>query len=526
VSKKTKQLTEIFYTLCNDFGFTSPSMLQQQIPEFVVGNKLGVGNKYNNSIIESSEKDGTVIAGLLLLLLRNQIRNQEKSRTSSYSGPELLLVTDQPSLKLLENSSISGSAKKANYPSISIIGMQKNAGDDLQKLRTEPWLLAVTPDRLIDHLRRDNINLRKVVELVIIRPDSTAYPDMRDEEFSENLLSFNRDLQYIFSKFKKKPKISIFSPKPEQDTSLIELMTRPKIINRADWSPQMKILQIGTFPTLYPELIADIVLSQQLSGHILVFCDTPAVKNVVQWEIERNSRYFTGSAFLLTESLTNVPKSGTIIFYGLHDSNGIQQIIPFIANNPQRYTYMCLTISHKTTICQMLEEHFTMKNTLNEKPKSELITAGKIKMLLEKIRSDKNPEELQEFRKLIKKTVPFTMRRYLAAYLLRDTIGSLPVTSSKTTGTANRSGQTTATTDGSSLFISIGKSRRVYPKDLSKLLQESAGLESSEILSIKILDNYSFITVSEERAAQAIEKINGTKFRGRTITCDFARKKG
>jgi ATP-dependent RNA helicase DeaD len=526
VSKKSKQLSEIFYTLCNDFGFTSPTALQQQIPEFVVGNKCGVGNKYYNSIIESSEKDGTVIAGLLLHLLREQTRSLEKPGTSSYEGPSILMLADQRSLELLKNIKISDSVKKGRHPSISVIGTQDNAGDDLHELRTEPRLLITTPDRLIDHLRRDNINLRKVIDLVIIRPDNTAYPDMQKEEFSGNLLSFSRDLQYIFSKLHKKSKICIFSPKPEDDASLMELMNRPKIFNRNDWSPQPQVLHTGTFPSLYPELIAEIIFSRHLSGHVLVFCETSSVKNAVQRVIERNSRYFTGSALLLTETVANVPNSGTVFFYGLHDKKGIQQIIPFIANNPQLHIYMCLTISQKSTICQMLEEHFTMKKTLDETPKSELITAGKIKMLLEKIRVDKKPEELQEFRKLIKKTVPFSMRRYLAAYLLRDVIGTLPTAGSKTTGSVKRPAQAAVAAEGSSLFISIGKSRRVYPKDLTKLLEESAGLENSDILSIKILDNYSFVSVSEKSADQAIAKINGTKFRGRTITCDFARKKG
>jgi len=526
VSKKIKQLSEIFYTLCKDFGFSSPTVLQQQIPEFVAGKKFGVGKKYCNSIIESSEKDGTVVAGLQLLLLREQNRKQEKLRISSYSGPEMLLLADQKSLELIENSNISNSAVRRKYPSISVIGTQEIAGVDLQELRTEPLLLAATPGRLIDHLRRDNINLRKVVDLVIIRPDNTVYPDMQEEEFSGELLSFNRDLQYIFSKFKKKPKTCIFSPKPEQDVSLMELMNRPQIFNRTDWSHNLQILHTGTYPKLYPELISKIVFSRQLRGHILIFCDTLSIKSAIQRELEKNSHYFTGSALLLTEIFTDVPESGTVLFYGLSDSKGILQIIPFIANNPQVHNYMCLTISHEATICQMLEEHFTMKNTLDEKPGSELITAGKIKMLLEKIRGDKKPEELQEFRKLIKKTVPFSMRRYLAAYLLRDAIGSLPRSGSKTTRAVKRSGNPAVNADGTSLFISIGKSRRVYPKDLSRLLQESAGLESSDILSIKILDNYSFITVSEKSADQAIAKLNGTKFRGRTITCDYARKKG
>jgi len=526
VSKKFKQLSKIFYTLCNDFGFSSPTILQQQIPKFAAEYRLGVGNKYCNSIIESSEKDGNIIAGLLLHLLREQKENQEKPGKLSSKGPVRLLVADQTALELIEQIHTPESPNMRKYRSIGVVGTQQVAGEDLPELRANPHLLAATPDRLIDHLRRDNIDLRNVIDLVIIRPDIAVYPDMNEDEFSEILLSFNRDLHYIFSKFKRPPKTFIFSPNPEQDTSLIELMKRPQIFSRADWSDLKQILHVGNFPALYPELISEIIFNRQISGQILVFCETPSAKNKVQKELDKEALYFTGSTLLLTEKLPDIQEPSTVFFYGLCYSEGIQQIIPDIANNPQVHNYFYLTTSHKTNICQMLEEQFTMKNSLDKKSKPELIAAGKINMLLEKIRGDKNPEELQAFRKMIRKTVPFSMRMYLAAYLLRDVIGSLPGTGSRASGSTKVTRQTAANGDGSSLFISIGKSRRVYPKDLSRLLQESAGLESSDILSIKILDNYSFITVSEKRADQAIQELNGTKFRGRAITCDYARKKG
>ncbi|MBL7005968.1 MAG: DbpA RNA binding domain-containing protein [Spirochaetia bacterium] len=525
----------MFYNLCNDFGFSPLTILQQKIPEFA-----GY-NAYTDCIIESSDKDGRVFAGALLHLLRAQKKNRTKSRSSAYAGPEMLLIADWKAIRLLENSNISDSASSGKYPSISTIGTQETAGEDLQKLHNEPRLLAATPERLIDHLRRDNISLRKVADLIIIRPDiTTSCPDMQEEDFSGTLLSFNRDLQYIFSKFAKKPKICIFSPNPEQDTSLMEFMRKPYILSRTEWSCQIQTIQTGTFPVLHPEIISEIVFSRQLSGHILVFCDTLSVKIAVQREIDKNSLYFTGSALLLTETLPETTESdtvsGTVFFYGLRENKGVQQIIPIITNNPHRQYFMCLPLSNKQTICRLLEEHFIMENSLNKKTATELITEGKIKLLLEKIRSDKKPEELQEFRKLIRKTVPFSMRRYFAAYLLRDAIGRKPGTGNKVSSTAKRNGAPkpklkpagapAADADGSSLFISIGKSRRVYPKDLSRLLQETAELDNSDILSIKILDNYSFITVSEKSAAQAIAKLNGIQFRGRPITCDYARKRG
>ena len=46
--------------------------------------------------------------------------------------------------------------------------------------------------------------------------------------------------------------------------------------------------------------------------------------------------------------------------------------------------------------------------------------AEKIKDIVNSIKIDSNPEELDMLKKLIKKNVPFTLRGYFSAYLLRE----------------------------------------------------------------------------------------------------------
>lgn len=519
MSKKINQLSEMFHTLCNELGVSSPTILQQKTPE------IAVGNKYRDSIIESSENDGTIIAGLLLYLLRELENNRGKPDKATGQEPERLLIVDQEVLGLIEQIYTPNTAVRKKCPTIGMIGTRKNAREDLTALRTGSKCLASTPDRIIDHLRRNNISLAAVAEVVIIRPDTESYPNVEEEGFGEVLQSFNRDLQYIYKKFKKHPKTFLFSPNPEGDTALKELLYRPLVLYRSDWLLLPQTLHIGIFPKLYPGLIAETVFSQQISGHIFILCDSIAVKKNIQRDLKKEKMFFSGSVLLITEPFPYKQEPSTIIFYELSKSTEIQQIVSDIACNMQFLNYLCLTTIDKKNICQKLEELFTMKNSLDEKPNPELIAAGKISMLLEKIRSDKNPEDLQSIRKLIRKTVPISMRMYLAAYLLRDAIGTLPGISSRSSGSIKRIRKNENAGEDTTLFISIGKSRRVYPKDLSRLLQQAAGLESSEILSIKVLDNYSFITVPEKNAGLTVDKLNGTQFRGRTITCDYAKKK-
>ncbi|HUV07362.1 MAG TPA: DbpA RNA binding domain-containing protein, partial [Spirochaetia bacterium] len=93
-------------------------------------------------------------------------------------------------------------------------------------------------------------------------------------------------------------------------------------------------------------------------------------------------------------------------------------------------------------------------------------------------------------------------------------------------GTSGSQGSTDPThANFTTLFVSIGKNRRVYPKDLTELFMNNLNLKRSDIGEIKIFDNYAFVDVSLDYATDAISKLTGTSFRGRRITVNRARKK-
>jgi hypothetical protein len=75
------------------------------------------------------------------------------------------------------------------------------------------------------------------------------------------------------------------------------------------------------------------------------------------------------------------------------------------------------------------------------------------------------------------------------------------------------------------LFVSVGKNRRVYPKDFLALFTELEDVEGDHIGQIKILDNYSFVEVDEDVADAIIGRFDGYEFRGRKLTVNYARNK-
>ena len=65
------------------------------------------------------------------------------------------------------------------------------------------------------------------------------------------------------------------------------------------------------------------------------------------------------------------------------------------------------------------------------------------------------------------------------------------------------------------LFLSMGKNRRVFPRDLIQLFMDRLKAERSQIHEIKVLDNYSFVEIDSALSERAIKELSGIEFKGR-----------
>ncbi len=203
---------------------------------------------------------------------------------------------------------------------------------------------------------------------------------------------------------------------------------------------------------------------------------------------------------------------------------GFEQDLFFIASKLKRKTQIQIFVNN-------IDNLYEIKKLLNhpqillytDREKLDTISKGessvdtekletRIGSLIEEIKA--NPDNLAEYRKIFKKNVPIFLRSYFAAKLLLDSEGSV----SKNTRRVPSGNMKT-------LFVSIGRRRRVHPRDLMKFFQKSLDIKSTEIGPIKVLDNYSFIDLDEKLCIIAVDKMNGMDYRGRKISVDFAKKK-
>ena len=162
-------------------------------------------------------------------------------------------------------------------------------------------------------------------------------------------------------------------------------------------------------------------------------------------------------------------------------------------------------------------------------------TADFLVNAVEKITTEEDIDTLTELIKLFKKNVPLSRRKYVTAFLLKDALKhyhSFGKPKANRFGTAKNKNENTrerkddykaptrkersfegtdkaaaAETEerprhtrveipaelATSIFVSIGKNRRVYPRDLVGLLIAVGGIDRERIGDIKVLANYSFV---------------------------------
>ena len=184
-----------------------------------------------------------------------------------------------------------------------------------------------------------------------------------------------------------------------------------------------------------------------------------------------------------------------------------------------------------------------------------------LESILDEIHSTDNPEELNQLRAIFRKSVPLFSRAYVAAYLLKkagipgagEVPGRRPNPASAPAAKReirparepreprppreprqaaepreireDHAEQNVERENMTTLFVGIGRTRRVYPRDLMGLLIEQCELPKELIGNIKILDNYSFVDIHNDHAQSVIDKLNNSEFRGRTLSVNFAKKK-
>lgn len=169
-------------------------------------------------------------------------------------------------------------------------------------------------------------------------------------------------------------------------------------------------------------------------------------------------------------------------------------------------------------------------------------------------RVESNPEYYEELKKVFKKNVPLTRRSYVAAFLLKCSSGAIfhfnpnrkredfrsrreehhsryEERSRQESSEAEHETRERAPrveidpANAATVFVSIGRNRRVFARDLLGLFINEAGIPRERIGNIRVLASYSFVELFKEDADKAISALNDFEWRGRKLSVSYSAKK-
>lgn len=527
-------------------------MTDQSIPSQLQGklNELAANGNRLSLFIET----GSDSAGIALARSR-QIAQQLKSTAQQQRAP---LASKPAVLLLLSQEHLEASIGTPGYDlrnTFTYLPESQSPRADLSSLGDPSRILATTPQRAIDHLRRDNIFLSDTRSVVIAYGFDQG-PEESEEERQIRERAFFDDLRFIFTKLGPETIIECYidelSHLARQPQELVE---QHLVIALSEWERPAHPVEFMIAPATTAPRIVDTLYAMHESRYLIIHKDTDAwrtLENRLRKTFPPVPHVGVGFDRLTTLKEPDDSTSCTVVAIGLNSGETVTLIRYVGAWQHMIRRIVCIVTPKEAKEITTSKETLLMNTETKTTPGTEEVLAGKIQLLAEKVRVDANPEELDSFRKLFKKNVPFSLRGYVTAYLLREAL-----VTSKPSGPKVRTGSNTAKTprkpmpkteaapekkqyppveiqqeqneasipEGArTLYLNIGKMRRLYAKELSQILQEQLGITHDDIYSIRVHDKYSFITLSQEHAEQAITKLNGMEIRGRTAVVSYSNK--
>ncbi len=173
-----------------------------------------------------------------------------------------------------------------------------------------------------------------------------------------------------------------------------------------------------------------------------------------------------------------------------------------------------------------------------------------------RVKTEEDPLEMNELKKIFKANVPLTMRSYVAAYLAKQLSGGYrggyhrrertprhsryqDSSYSSRISSAAGEGHTSeapvprtpvaraqiAEEFAQTVFVSVGRNRHVFARELVGLFSTVGGVARERIGDIRVCDNYSFVTLFAEDADSAIQNLDGIEYRGRKLSVSYSRRK-
>jgi ATP-dependent RNA helicase DeaD len=517
------------WELLRKAGYSRPTLLQRKVvPLIQSGRDLAV----------EVEGDAGKTAAFILPLMARLRRGKAGIKTAVVtSSAEDSRKTEREFQRFLRP----GAGRSV---AIFALGAEESDRSEHRGLARQPDVVIGAPRRIIDHIRRGNLEFSLLQSVVIDRKGE-------DPEFDD-------DLRFIFSKLPPKKQTILFSPAFDPATErLIGLLRRPVLVSQAAWKEseaQPEELFIEVPDSGKAAAAAALAFSEAAPAMLVQCAGAGTLRRLAQVLAELGLR-----VQCLREEMSAAEQSRIAERFGAGEFPILVSTFEAIRRRPLRqatvvinadlppsaeaYRPNSLVLEKLITFgsagqYRQLQEMYQVKPKLAELPTDDQALAGAVRDIVARVRSEANSKELRRYRRLLRHNAPLALRSFVTAYLLRSVygahLGRVPArgTTPERPAAKERPAQRPAEKPQEKpaagltrLFINAGKSRGIFARDLVAHFTSTLKVDRSRLGQIRVLDNYSFLGIDSALAEKAISSLSGTQLKGRQITVNYARKR-
>ena len=407
--------------------------------------------------------------------------------------------------------------RSGKRPSVFAFGFQGQEKKEHRMLSRKPDVVVGTPNKVIDHIRRGNLDFSSLQTVVIDRTENPEHP------------GFIEDIRFIFSKLPQKKQTILVSHSLEKDADkLLSLLRRPTVLpvsTRRQLAVPTRDVFIQAEQQHRLAVVVDLLLAESMESVLIQSNDSTQAARLskimrarhiesallldnlsVQQQNKICQNFSVGKVPILISTFETVcSKSLRWV------THVINLTVPPRAEIYKPRSFVLEKIITLGDDYEQFKERIKVDAEKDSPPSEDQVFQGMIRQILKRIKEQEDPEVLNHYRSIVRRNVPFTLRSYFTAYMLKQSLigDKKKKQSSKQT----------------KLFLSMGKNRRVFPRDLIQLFADRLKAERSQIHDIKVLDNYSFVEIDSSLAERAIKELSGIEFKGRNLAVNYARKR-
>lgn len=489
------------WELARTAGYAKPTLLQSKVVPLIM--------KGRDVAVEVEGDSGKTAAFILPVIARIK---------RGRAGIKAVVITSsaEDSRKVFRE--FQRFARSGKRFSLFGLGFEENERSEHRGLSKNPDVVIGTPSKIIDHIRRGNLDF-SVLQTVVI------------DKKGENP-GFADDLRFIFSKLPQKKQIILFASAFGPDTeALTALLKRPLLAPLSAWkdtTARLTEMFVEVSENHKERALTALVLTEPAEA-LLVQCAEPKTAQKLAGRLKElgfkaaalHEDIPAGEQGQICESFGVGVINILVSTFAAARSRNLRWVtgvlnldLPLAADSYKPRSFVLQKVVTVGTEEQYLrlQEMIKVRPEKTNLPSDDQVLAGAVQQMVKRFRSEEDPKELNRYRRIIRKNVPLALRSYLTAYLFKSALGS-EKPEKRTPGKFAR------------LFVSVGKNRRVYAKDLAGWFMKSLQADRSQVGDIRVLDNYSFVEIDAQLAEKAIARLSGTELKGKQISVNYARKK-